>query len=92
LKEVRDLANHMQAKKRARQTVKRATRNQHIRTTLRTYVKRVRTTLAEANGEAAEEALKIAVKHIDRSVTKGILHRRTASRIISRLTVAVNKL
>lgn len=90
--EVRDLANHMQAKKRARQTLKRVARNQHIRTTLRTYVKRVRVNIAESNGEAAKESLKIAVKQIDKSVTKGILHRRTASRIISRLTVAVNKL
>ena len=90
--EVIELANHMQAKKRARQITKRAARNQHIRATLRTYVKRVRSTIADANGDAAKEALKVAVKQIDKSVTKGILHRRTASRMISRLTVAVNKL
>ena len=86
------MANHMQAKKRARQTIKRAARNQHIRTTLRTCVKRVRARIAENNGEGAKEALGKAVKQIDKSVTKGILHRRTASRMISRLTIAVNKL
>jgi small subunit ribosomal protein S20 len=82
----------MQAKKRARQAIKRAVRNQHIRTTLRTYVKRVRASITEKNSDAAKEALINAVKQIDKSVTKGILHRRTASRMISRLTIAVNKL
>ena len=86
------MANHLQTKKRARQTIKRAARNRHIRTTLRTSVKRVRAGIDSANRSEAEEALKDAVKQLDRSVTKGILHRRTASRLISRLTVAVSKL
>jgi len=86
------LANHLQTKKRARQTITRATRNRHIRTTLRTSVKRVRAGISAANRSEAEEALKAAVKQLDRSVTKGVMHRRTASRLISRLTVAVAKL
>ena len=86
------MANHLQAKKRARQTVKRAMRNRHIRTTLRTYVKRVRTSIAASNRDEAQSALTLAIKQLDKSVTKGILHRRTASRLISRLTTAVNKI
>lgn len=86
------MANHLQSKKRARQTTKRAVRNRHIRTTLRTSIKRVRHSISEANQSEATEALKAAVKQLDKSVTKGIMNRRTASRLISRLTVAVNKL
>jgi small subunit ribosomal protein S20 len=86
------LANHIQAKKRTRQTIKKTVRNRHIRTTMRTCIKRVREKIVQGNGDEAKEALKTAVKQLDKSVTKGILHRRTASRMISRLTVAVNKI
>lgn len=86
------MANHKQAAKRARQTIKRTLRNKHIRSTMRSYVKRVRTLVSEGNAGEAGEMLKHAVHHLDRSVTKGILHRRTASRLISRLTLSVNKL
>jgi small subunit ribosomal protein S20 len=86
------LANHLQAKKRARQTIKRAVRNKHFRTTMRTCVKRVREKIEQSNASEAKEALTLAVKQLDKSVTKGILHRRTASRLISRLTVAVSKI
>lgn len=86
------MANHLQAKKRARQTIKRAVRNRHIRTTMRTCVKQVRENIEQNNASEAKDALQLAIKQLDKSVTKGILHRRTASRMISRLTVAVNKL
>lgn len=86
------MANHAQAAKRARQTIKRAARNRHIRTTMRSYVKRLNACLEGGDAAAAKDALRLAVKHLDRAVVRGILHRRTASRTISRLTVAVNKL
>ena len=86
------MANHIQAKKRARQTIKKTARNRHIRTTMRTCVKQLREKIAQGNGDEAKEALKAAVKQLDKSVTKGILHRRTASRLISRLTVAISKI
>jgi small subunit ribosomal protein S20 len=86
------LANHLQAQKRTRQTLKREARNRHIRTTLRTYVKRVRAGVDASDREEAQSALKLAVQQLDKSVTKGILHRRTASRLISRLTTAVKKI
>jgi len=86
------LANHLQTKKRIRQTAKRTERNKHYRTTLKGCVKRVRTCISDNNQKEASDSLGLAIKQIDKSVTKGILHRRTASRMISRLTVAVNKL
>ncbi len=86
------MANHKQAKKRARQNIKRVARNRPLRTRLRATVKKVHADVAAKKVDEAKDALKVAVKQLDRSVTKGIINRRTASRLISRLTVAVNKL
>ena len=58
---------------------------------MRTAVKQLRALIAEGNTEASKDALKVAIKLLDKSVTQGILHHKTASRTISRLTVAVNK-
>ena len=86
------MANHPQAKKRNRQRIKRTLRNRHIRTTLRTSVKRVRALIADGDKAGASEALGRAIKNLDQAVTKGVMHKRTSSRTISRLTLAVNKL
>ena len=86
------MANHKQAKKRARQNIKRVERNRPLRTKLRTSIKKVRAGITGNNVDEAKESLKAAVKQLDKSVTKGIMHRRTASRLISRLTAAVTKL
>ena len=84
------MANHPQAKKRNRQRIKRTARGRHIRTTMRTAVKKLRAVVAEGDAEASKEALQVAIKLLDKSVTQGILHRKTASRTISRLTKTVN--
>ncbi|MDJ0765513.1 MAG: 30S ribosomal protein S20 [Myxococcota bacterium] len=86
------MANHPQAKKRNRQRIKQTARNRHIRTTMRTSVKRVRTLIEKGDLELAKTALGVAVKNLDKAAVKGVLHRRTASRTISRLSIAVNKL
>ena len=86
------MANHPQAKKRNRQRIKRTARNRHFRTTVRSLVKRVRTAVAAGEAGPAQEALRLAIKQLDRSVTKGVLKRETASRTISRLTLAVNRI
>lgn len=83
------MANHASAKKRIRQTIKRTERNRHIRSTVRTYVKRVRAAIAAKDKPAAEEALKTAVRRIDGAVSKGVYHRKTGSRYVSRLTEQV---
>jgi small subunit ribosomal protein S20 len=86
------VANHSQAKKRNRQSVKRMARNRHFRSAVRTLIKKVRTAVGAGEKEQAQQALRLAVKQLDRSVTKGVLKRETASRTISRLTIAVNRL
>lgn len=86
------MANHPQAKKRARQRIKITARNKHVRSTVRTFVKNVVTAIEAADKDKAKAALGDAVRQIDRAVTKGVVPRKTASRKISRLTVAVAKL
>lgn len=86
------MANHASAKKRARQTVKRTARNRHVRTGVRTSIKRVRAALESGNAAEAKKALVDAISRIDGAVAKGIYHRKTGSRYISRLTYQVNAL
>jgi small subunit ribosomal protein S20 len=86
------VANHASAKKRIRQTIKKTARNRHIRSTVRTFVKRVRVALEASDKGAAQKALGEAVRKIDGAVAKGVYHRKTGSRYISRLTEQVNAL
>lgn len=86
------MANHASAKKRIRQTIKRTARNKHVRSTVRTHVKRVRQAIAAGDGANAQQLLTVAVSSIDRAVTKGVYHRKTGSRYISRLSAQVARL
>jgi small subunit ribosomal protein S20 len=86
------VANHPQAKKRTRQRIKRTARNRHFRTTMRSAVKQLRALVSEGNLDSSKAALGVSIKLLDKAVTKGILRRKTASRTISRLTVAVSKI
>ena len=86
------MANHASAKKRARQTIKRTARNRDIRTNVRTCVKRVRAAVAAGDANGAKKALVDAISKIDAAVSKGIYHRKTGSRHISRLTHQVKTL
>jgi small subunit ribosomal protein S20 len=79
------VANYPSAKKRIRQTERRTVRNKHIRSTVRTTIKRVRVALTEGNAEQAREALSIAERKIDQAVSKGVYHYKTGARYISRL-------
>lgn len=83
------MANHESSKKRIRQTVKRTARNRYVRTTVRSLVKAVRVAVAAGDKDAARTALSVAVRRIDMAVSKGVYHRKTGSRYISRLTVQV---
>lgn len=84
------MANHKSALKRNRQNQIRNARNTHIRTTMRTFVKRVREAVAAKDLAAAEAALVVAIPCIDKAQTKGVIHKSSASRKISRLTKLVN--
>jgi small subunit ribosomal protein S20 len=86
------LANHKSAIKRNKQNALRNARNTHIRSTMRTYVKQVRLAVAEGNAESALTALERVIPFIDKAATKGVIHKATASRKISRLTKLVNAL
>jgi len=86
------VANHKSAIKRTRQNVIRNARNNHIRATMRTLVKNVREAVAAGEIDTAQEALAKAVPYIDRTAARGVIHKSTASRKISRLTKLVNTL
>lgn len=83
------MANHESSKKRARQTIKRNERNRHLRATVRGSVKLVRDAIESGDSAKAKEALAAAVRRIDMAVSKGIYHRNTGSRYISRLSAQV---
>ena len=84
------MAHHKSALKRIRQPIKRTARNRSERSSLRTSVKKYREVLAGGDQAAAGEYPEIQ-KRIDKAVTKGILHARTAARYKSRLTTTLNK-
>ncbi|SHI71699.1 SSU ribosomal protein S20P [Malonomonas rubra DSM 5091] len=86
------MANHKSAVKRNRQNAVRNARNTHIRSTMRTLVKNVREAAAAGDKDAATTALQKAVPYIDKTATKGVIHKATASRKISRLTKLVNSI
>ena len=86
------MAHHKSAIKRIKQNTKRAARNRHVTSTLKTYIKRVREAVDAKDKEAAAAALKAAIPVIDASASKGVIHRSNASRNVSRLTILVNTL
>ena len=85
------MANHKSAEKRNRQRIKRRERNLLHLSTMRTYIKRVRKALAAEDIEAAKESLPLAIQAIDKARSKGVIHLNTASRYVSRLTLAMNE-
>jgi small subunit ribosomal protein S20 len=83
------MANTKSAKKAARQTVRRTEVNKTRRSRLKSSVRKVEEAIASGNKEAAVAALKAAEPVIARTAQKGIVHRRTASRKVSRLAKRV---
>lgn len=71
--------------KRARQSEKRSERNKAVKSEVKTLAKRVLDAVGEGDKDKISAALKTAVKEISSAVSKGVLHRATASRKISRL-------
>ena len=86
------MANIKSAKKRILVERRNAERNKAIRARGKTAVKRVNAAIAANDKDAAGKALVTAVKEIDKAAGKGVSHRKTASRKVSRLTIAVNKI
>ena len=86
------MANHKSAKKRIRQNAKRRLRNMHWKSTVRTFIKRVRQSVAEGNAEEAGTRLREAARMMQKASSKGVMHRNTVSRKISRLSILVSNL
>ena len=83
------MANTPQARKRIRRNDRRAEINGNRLGRIRTFVKKVEAALAGGDKVAAAEALKAAQPELARDVARGVLHRNTASRKLSRLTKRV---
>lgn len=86
------MAHHKSAKKRIRRNANRAEINRSRVSRIRTFVKRVELAIADGKKDAAAEALHAAQPELHRGVGKGVLHRNTASRKISRLAARVKAL
>ena len=84
------MANHKSAVKRNKQSIKRRERNRTVKGALRTIVKKFNATVAK-DAAAAKEVLAEAVPTISKAASKGIIHKNTAARKISRLTKKLNK-
>ena len=85
------MPNHLSAKKRVRQNDKRRIRNKANLTLMKTQRKKVLTAIEEKKHDDIDELLKLAQATIARTRRKGVIHKNTMARRISRLTKAVNK-
>ncbi|SFB05625.1 SSU ribosomal protein S20P [Poseidonocella pacifica] len=86
------MANTPQSKKRARQNERRFAINKARRSRIRTYLRKVEEAIASGDQDAAQAALRAAQPELMRGVTKGVFHKNTASRKISRLASRVKSL
>jgi len=86
------MANTKSAKKAARQTVRRTNANKGRRSRARSYARKVEEAIEAGDKKAAAAALKEAEPVLARTAQKGLVHRKTASRKVSRLTKRVAKL
>ena len=83
------MANTAQSKKRARQSEARQDINKARRSRIRTFLRKVEEAIASGNADAAQAALKAAQPELARGVTKGVLHKNTVARKMSRLSSRV---
>ena len=86
------MANIKSAKKRILVDRRNAERNKAIKSSVKTAIKKVDAAVAAKDKTAADTALVAAISEIDKAASKGVFHKKTASRKISRLSLAVNKL
>lgn len=86
------MANHKSAEKRIRQTERRTAVNRSRVSRIRTFVKKVELAIQSGDKTAAAEALRNAQPEMMRGVTKGVLHKNTVSRKLSRLSHRINTL
>ena len=80
------------AKKRIEVIDKKTLRNKMIKSKVKTVIKKVEAAIAAGDKEAAQANLLVAISEIDKAASKGVYHKNNASRKVSRLTAAVNKM
>lgn len=86
------MANHKSAEKRIRQTERRTEVNRNRISRIRTFVKKVESAIETGDKSAAAEAFKDAQPEMMRGVSKGVLHKNTVSRKLSRLSARIKAL
>ena len=86
------MAHSLQAKKRARQNVKRRTLNRARKSQVKTQIKHLETALEKGDVEAASEQLRLVTKKLDKTASRSTMHKNTAARKKSRLARKVNSL
>jgi small subunit ribosomal protein S20 len=86
------MANTDSARKRIRQNHRRAARNQARRSRMRTFIKKVEVAVASGDRSAAVAALRAAQPEMQRAANKGVVHRNTVSRKLSRLAARIRNL
>ena len=86
------MANIQSAKKRIRSSARRTETNIARRSRIRTFLKKVEEAIVSGNKDEAQGALRAAQPELMRGVTKGVLHKNTASRKLSRLSARVKAL
>jgi len=86
------MATHVSAEKRIRQTARRTAVNRARLSRIRTFVKKVETAIASGDKEAARTALREAQPEMQRGAQKGVLHKNTVARKLSRLSARIKTL
>lgn len=86
------MANHKSAKKRIRRNESFHEVNNNRRSRIRTFIKRVEAAIESGNGEEARLALKAAQPEMHRGVSRGVFHKNTVSRKLSRLSARIKAL
>ena len=86
------MANTASARKRIRQTEKRTIRNRARRSRARTFLRKVEQAIAGGDKTQAQQAFQAAQPELQRAVTKGVFHRNTISRKLSRLSARIKAL
>ena len=86
------MANTASARKRIRQTEKRTARNRARRSRVRTFLRKVELAISGGDQTQAREAFRVAQPELHRAVTKGVLHRNTVARKLSRLSARIKSL
>ena len=86
------MANTSSAKKMARKIERRTALNKGRRSRMRTYVKKLQEAVAAGDATAARDALRTAESEVMKAVSKGVIHKNTGSRTVSRLAARVKSM